>query len=42
MYKSIRVLEEQSKQFKSAAEERGMTMIGLMKKVLEHLASEKL
>lgn len=34
MYKSIRVLEEQSKQFKIIAQNRGMTMIGLMKYIL--------
>lgn len=35
MYKSIRVLEEQSKQFKIIAQDKGMTMIGLMKYVLK-------
>ena len=42
MYKSIRVKEEHSKQFKEIAEERGMSMIGLMKKVLEALKEEKI
>jgi hypothetical protein len=37
MYKSIRVKKEQSEQFKVIAEERGMTIIGLVKYVLKAL-----
>jgi len=42
MYKSIRVKEEHSKQFKEIAEERGMTIIGLIKYVLKALKAGKI
>ena len=42
MYKSIRVLEKQSKQFKAIAEDKGMTMIGLMKYVLKAFTEGKI